>query len=185
MRVPVVSSQQSWRRKKARTLRRIRETVQQSLHFLTLWGRTLQKIGGKYAFEKKKKKHYCQRKLLILQHLMTVLSVFFFFCVSCDWMLLLPNRELWRRRPVLLPLPAIPGAAQFSDLSADRCLRPGAQHHLQLVIIFSFSFSFDLSERPRQQLSECFWYWLPQSNTVLQRFIRLLLQCERFSVRRA
>lgn len=78
MRVPVVSSQQSWRRKKARTLRRIRETVQQSLHFLTLWGRTLQKIGGKYAFEKKKKNHYCQRKLLILQHLMTVLSVFFF-----------------------------------------------------------------------------------------------------------
>lgn len=94
-------------------------------------------------------------------------------------MVLLPNRELWRRRPVLLPLPAIPGAAQFSDLSADRCLRPGAQHHLQLVIIFSFS------ERPRQQLSECFWYWLPQSNTVFQRFIRLLLQCERFSARRA
>lgn len=78
MRVPVVSSQQSWRRKKARTLRRIRETVQQPLHFFTLWGRTLQKIGGKYAFEKKKKQHYCQRKLSILQHLMTVLTVFFF-----------------------------------------------------------------------------------------------------------
>lgn len=55
MRVPVVSSQQSWRWKKARTLRRIRETVQQSLHFFTLWGRTLQKIGGKYTFQKKKK----------------------------------------------------------------------------------------------------------------------------------
>lgn len=49
MRVPVVSSQQSWRRKKARTLRRIRETVQQSLHFFTLWGRTLQKIGGNFG----------------------------------------------------------------------------------------------------------------------------------------
>lgn len=173
MRVPVVSSQQSWRRKKARTLRRIRETVQQSLHFVTLWGKTLQKIGGKYAFQKKEQKHCCLRKLLILQHLMTVLTVF--FCVSCDWLVLLPNRELWRRRPVLLPLPAIPGAAQFRDLSADRCLRPGAQHHLQLII----------SERPCQQLFECFWYWLPQSNTVFQRFIRLLLQCECFSARRA
>lgn len=181
MRVPVVSSQQSWRRKRARTLRRIRETVQQSLHFFTLWGRTLQKIGGKYAFQKKKKTLLSEETVdsATFDDCLDRIS----FCVSCDWMVLLPNRELWRRRPVLLPLPAIPGAAQFSDLSADRCLRPGAQHHLPLIIIFSSS--FNLNERPCQQLFECFWYWLPQSNTVFQRFIRWLLHCESFSARRA
>lgn len=167
MRVPVVSSQQSWRRKKARTLRRIREAVQQCLYFLTLWGRTLQRIGGKYVHFKKemKKSHFARGNCWFCN--MWRLSWLYIFAVAHDWLVRSPTRELWRRRPVLLPLPAIPGAAQFSDLPADRCLRPGAQHHLQLVFIFIFSFSFNFSERPFQQLFQRFRYWPPQSNTCL------------------
>lgn len=187
MRVPVVSSQQSWRRKRARTLRRIREAVQQSLYFLTLWGKTLQKIGGKYVQKRNEKKSYFARGNCWFCNIWR-LSWLYIFAVARDRLVGSPTRQLWRRRAVLLPLPAIPGAAQFSDLPADRCLRPGAQHHLQLVsvFIFSFSFSFSFSERPFQQLFQRFRYWPPQSKTlVFRRFIRLLLQCGCFSARRA
>lgn len=105
-----------------------------------------------------------KKKILTPQRLTTTLTT----CL--DLWVLLPNRELWRRRPVLLPLPAIPGAAQSGDLFAHRRLRPGAQHHLQLVILLS-------SQCPRQRY---FWYWLSQETIVFQQLNQDLLHCEGF-----
>lgn len=84
MQVPVVSSQESWRRKKARTLRRLREMVEQALHFFSLWGRTLQKIGGKYVhFEKEIKKKLLSVDFATFDDVVIV----FFSCLVIGWFL--------------------------------------------------------------------------------------------------
>lgn len=50
MRVPVVSSRESWRRKKAKSLRKLKESTREFLYFFAPWRKTLQKIGGKRKY---------------------------------------------------------------------------------------------------------------------------------------
>lgn len=52
--------------------------------------------------------------------------------VCDDVLVLLPNRKLRRGCPVLLPVPAILGGAQFCDLFANSWAHPRAQHYLQV-----------------------------------------------------
>uniref|UniRef100_A0A3Q1FB59 Transmembrane channel-like protein n=1 Tax=Acanthochromis polyacanthus TaxID=80966 RepID=A0A3Q1FB59_9TELE len=49
MKIPVVSSSDSWKLKRAKTLRTIRTRGREVLSFLTLWKKTLQKIGGNFG----------------------------------------------------------------------------------------------------------------------------------------
>ncbi|KAK5862196.1 hypothetical protein PBY51_017619 [Eleginops maclovinus] len=49
MRVPVVSSRESWKRKKAKSLRKLKESGRGFLSFFSLWSKTLQKIGGNFG----------------------------------------------------------------------------------------------------------------------------------------
>lgn len=46
MKVPAVSSVESWKRKKTKSLHKLKDRTRGFLHFITLWGKTLQKIGG-------------------------------------------------------------------------------------------------------------------------------------------
>lgn len=46
MQVPVVSSVDSWKRKKTKFLLKLKDNVTQFLSFFTLWNKSLQKIGG-------------------------------------------------------------------------------------------------------------------------------------------
>lgn len=63
-----------------------------------------------------------------------------YICVCNDVLVLLTHRKLWRGCAVLLPVPAILGGAQSSDLFANSRTHPGAQHYLQVCW-----------EQPRQQ----------------------------------
>ncbi|XP_074509580.1 transmembrane channel-like protein 7 [Sebastes fasciatus] len=49
MQVPVVSSRESWKRKKTKSLRKLKDNARGSLYFLILWSKTLQKIGGNFG----------------------------------------------------------------------------------------------------------------------------------------
>ncbi|XP_068591166.1 transmembrane channel-like protein 7 [Cebidichthys violaceus] len=49
MQVPVVSSRQSWRRKRTKSLHKLKEKARESLYFFTLWRKSLQKIGGNFG----------------------------------------------------------------------------------------------------------------------------------------
>ena len=46
MRVPVVTSWESWKRSKGRSLNRLRENASGGLAYIALWRKALQKIGG-------------------------------------------------------------------------------------------------------------------------------------------
>ncbi|XP_056458433.1 transmembrane channel-like protein 7 isoform X1 [Gadus chalcogrammus] len=49
MQVPVLSSFQSWKRSKAKSLSRARKSIGGFLHYVTLWRRSLNKIGGNFG----------------------------------------------------------------------------------------------------------------------------------------
>lgn len=49
MRVPVVSSRESWKLKKAKSLRKFKDNTRGFLNFVTPWSKTLQKIGGNFG----------------------------------------------------------------------------------------------------------------------------------------
>uniref|UniRef100_A0A3P8SGW7 Transmembrane channel-like protein n=1 Tax=Amphiprion percula TaxID=161767 RepID=A0A3P8SGW7_AMPPE len=49
MKIPVVSSSDSWKLKRTKTLRTIKARGREVLSFLTLWKKTLQKIGGNFG----------------------------------------------------------------------------------------------------------------------------------------
>ncbi|KAK1896179.1 Transmembrane channel-like protein 7 [Dissostichus eleginoides] len=49
MQVPVVSSRDSWKRKKAKSLRKLKDSGMGFLSFFSLWSKTLQKIGGNFG----------------------------------------------------------------------------------------------------------------------------------------
>ncbi|XP_036928882.1 transmembrane channel-like protein 7 [Acanthopagrus latus] len=49
MQVPVVSSRESWRRNKAKSLRKLKDSIRGFLYFFALWRKTLQKIGGNFG----------------------------------------------------------------------------------------------------------------------------------------
>ncbi|KAM4601041.1 transmembrane channel-like protein 7 [Polymixia lowei] len=49
MQVPIVSSWQSWKRNKAKSLRRVRHSASGFLTFFALWRKSLQKIGGNFG----------------------------------------------------------------------------------------------------------------------------------------
>ncbi|XP_075965522.1 transmembrane channel-like protein 7 [Anarhichas minor] len=49
MQVPVVSSRQSWRWKRTKSLHKLKEKARESLYFFTLWRKSLQKIGGNFG----------------------------------------------------------------------------------------------------------------------------------------
>ncbi|KAJ4930635.1 hypothetical protein JOQ06_024944 [Pogonophryne albipinna] len=49
MQVPVVSSRDSWKRKKAKSLRKLKDCGMGFLSFFSLWSKTLQKIGGNFG----------------------------------------------------------------------------------------------------------------------------------------
>ncbi|XP_071326975.1 transmembrane channel-like protein 7 isoform X2 [Trachinotus anak] len=49
MQVPVVSSAESWKRNKAKSLRKLKNTARGFLYFFALWSKTLQKIGGNFG----------------------------------------------------------------------------------------------------------------------------------------
>lgn len=47
MQVPVVSSRESWKRNKAKTLHKLKDEILGFVYIFALWRKTLQKIGGK------------------------------------------------------------------------------------------------------------------------------------------
>ncbi|XP_032375553.1 transmembrane channel-like protein 7 [Etheostoma spectabile] len=49
MQVPVVSSRDSWKRKKNKSLRELKDNARGCLSFFTLWSKSLQKIGGNFG----------------------------------------------------------------------------------------------------------------------------------------
>ncbi|XP_046897283.1 transmembrane channel-like protein 7 [Hypomesus transpacificus] len=49
MRVPVVTSWESWKRSKGRSLNRLRENASGGLAYIALWRKALQKIGGNFG----------------------------------------------------------------------------------------------------------------------------------------
>ncbi|XP_056300964.1 transmembrane channel-like protein 7 isoform X2 [Pseudoliparis swirei] len=49
MQVPVVSSRQSWRRKRNKSLQKLKQNARGLLDFFTLWRKSLQKIGGNFG----------------------------------------------------------------------------------------------------------------------------------------
>ncbi|KAI4811293.1 hypothetical protein KUCAC02_014205 [Chaenocephalus aceratus] len=49
MQVPVVSSRDSWKRKNAKSLRKLKDCGMGFLSFFSLWSKTLQKIGGNFG----------------------------------------------------------------------------------------------------------------------------------------
>ncbi|XP_073341654.1 transmembrane channel-like protein 7 [Pagrus major] len=49
MQVPVVSSRESWRRNKAKSLHKLKDSIRGFLSFFALWSKTLQKIGGNFG----------------------------------------------------------------------------------------------------------------------------------------
>ncbi|XP_047196907.1 transmembrane channel-like protein 7 [Hippoglossus stenolepis] len=49
MQVPVVSSAESWKRKKTKSLRKLEDNSKQLLYVFALWNKTLQKIGGNFG----------------------------------------------------------------------------------------------------------------------------------------
>lgn len=108
MRVPVVSNGESWKRKRTKLLRGLKEGTTEFLYLFSPWRKTLQLIAGESAGEHG------------------------FLAYLVDLRGLLSHRKLRRRRPVLLRAAAIPGVAQFFLLFADRRIRPGPQHRLQL-----------------------------------------------------
>ncbi|XP_059196022.1 transmembrane channel-like protein 7 isoform X2 [Centropristis striata] len=49
MQVPVVSSRESWKRKRAKSLLKLKNGARATLNFFALWSKTLQKIGGNFG----------------------------------------------------------------------------------------------------------------------------------------
>ncbi|XP_028282273.1 transmembrane channel-like protein 7 [Parambassis ranga] len=49
MQVPVVSKVESWKWKKTKSLHKLKDRTRGFLYFITLWGKTLQKIGGNFG----------------------------------------------------------------------------------------------------------------------------------------
>ncbi|XP_031155301.1 transmembrane channel-like protein 7 [Sander lucioperca] len=49
MQVPVVSSRESWKRKKTKSLRKFKDNARGCRSFFTLWSKSLQKIGGNFG----------------------------------------------------------------------------------------------------------------------------------------
>ncbi|KAM6909650.1 transmembrane channel-like protein 7 [Xenentodon cancila] len=49
MQVPVVSGAKSWKRKKVKSLRKLKNNTREFLYFFILWGKSLQKIGGNFG----------------------------------------------------------------------------------------------------------------------------------------
>lgn len=49
MQIPVVSSSLSWKMKRSKTLRQLKDNATDVVNFLTLWDKTLQKIGGNFG----------------------------------------------------------------------------------------------------------------------------------------
>ncbi|XP_044064055.1 transmembrane channel-like protein 7 [Siniperca chuatsi] len=49
MQVPVVSSRESWKRNKAKSLRKLKDNASGYLYFFALWRKSLQKIGGNFG----------------------------------------------------------------------------------------------------------------------------------------
>ncbi|XP_041844141.1 transmembrane channel-like protein 7 isoform X2 [Melanotaenia boesemani] len=49
MQVPVLSSAESWKRNKSKSLRKLRNNTREFLYFFSLWGKSLQKIGGNFG----------------------------------------------------------------------------------------------------------------------------------------
>ncbi|XP_035527485.1 transmembrane channel-like protein 7 [Morone saxatilis] len=49
MQVPVVSSRESWKRNKAKSLRKLKDNTREFLYFFALWSKSLQKIGGNFG----------------------------------------------------------------------------------------------------------------------------------------
>ncbi|KAF3839675.1 hypothetical protein F7725_018392, partial [Dissostichus mawsoni] len=93
MQVPVVSSRDSWKRKKAKSLRKLKDSGMGFLSFFSLWSKTLQKIGGK--------------------------QLTFYFRTTDNSHCKLTSCTIWELRrwcPVLLPVPAVLGGAQFCFL---------------------------------------------------------------------
>lgn len=145
MQVPVVSSGESWKRNKTKSLRKLKNDARGFLHFFSLWKKSLQKIGGKpltvhfrwtlKGLVRKKLSRvrpsdytYCilhaeygQRKVLILH-----------MFIPNEIMALCPHRELWRWCPFLLPVSAILGGSQFCFLFTDCWICPHPQHCLQI-----------------------------------------------------
>ncbi|TKS82153.1 Transmembrane channel-like protein 7 [Collichthys lucidus] len=49
MQVPVVSSRESWKRNKAKTLHKLKDEIRGFIYIFALWRKTLQKIGGNFG----------------------------------------------------------------------------------------------------------------------------------------
>lgn len=49
MQVPVVSSSESWKRRRSKSLRRFKSSARDVVNLCTLWNKTLQKIGGNFG----------------------------------------------------------------------------------------------------------------------------------------
>ncbi|XP_051261441.1 transmembrane channel-like protein 7 [Dicentrarchus labrax] len=49
MQVPVVSSRESWKRNKAKSLRKLKDNTREFLYLFALWSKSLQKIGGNFG----------------------------------------------------------------------------------------------------------------------------------------
>ncbi|KAF7657228.1 hypothetical protein LDENG_00030420 [Lucifuga dentata] len=49
MKVPVVSSVESWKKRKAKSLHKLRDGARRFLSFFTLWNKSFQKIGGNFG----------------------------------------------------------------------------------------------------------------------------------------
>ncbi|KAM4581034.1 transmembrane channel-like protein 7 [Odontesthes bonariensis] len=49
MKVPVLSSAESWKRNKTKSLQKLKNNIGEFLSFFTLWGKTLQTIGGNFG----------------------------------------------------------------------------------------------------------------------------------------
>ncbi|KAM9724137.1 voltage-gated chloride channel TMC4 [Menidia menidia] len=49
MQVPILSSAESWKRKKTKFLQKLKKNTLEFFHLFSLWGKTLQKIGGNFG----------------------------------------------------------------------------------------------------------------------------------------
>ena len=126
--VTVASSRDSW--KKAKTLRVLRDNSRAFLYYFAPWNKTLQLIGGKYG--------NFRAALICFSSLQITCTLVYnlvkgnhFFAVN-EIMSLQSHRELRRWRPVLLPVPAIFGGAQFCFLFANCWICRHPQHCLPI-----------------------------------------------------
>lgn len=147
MQVPVVSSAESWKRNKTKSLSKLKDNARRVLHFFALWHESLQKIGGTHSIylfwwilRGLIREYFSVYRLHILYTPCIIWSKksLNLFSTSglnpCDPTTPTPHpyRELRRWCPVLLSVPAILGGAQFCFLLTDCWICPHPQHCLQV-----------------------------------------------------